>query len=519
VNREAAFAHFDDLFDVLVIGGGATGLGAAVDAASRGYRTALIEAEDFAKATSSRSTKLVHGGVRYLAQGNIPLVREALHERSRLLANAPHLVHDLAFVIPAYRRRDIPYYAVGLVAYDLLAGRSNFGRARIASKRATIAQVPGIAAAGLHGSVVYHDGLFDDARLALALARTAVDHGGVLANYVRAEHLVYAGERVAGVVATDRETGREFTLNARCVINATGIFADELRLADRPDAPRLLSLSRGTHIVVPAAVLGGDAAILVPKTSDGRVVFAIPWHRHVVIGTTDLPVATACLDPVPDDSEIEYLIEIVNRYLRRPIGRTDITATFAGLRPLVNSAATSSTSKLSREHAIDVSPRGLISIAGGKWTTYRKMAEDVIDTAARRGGLAARPSVTAQLPLHGATTRFEPDDTLRTYGTDAIAVEALAHTEPALAEPLHPRLPYTAAEVVYAARSEMARTVDDVLARRTRALFLDAAASDEAAPQVARLLARELGRSSDWEAEQLSKYASIGAIGRSAARV
>lgn len=518
MNRDAALAQFGDLFDVLVIGGGATGLGAAVDATSRGYRTALIEAEDFAKATSSRSTKLVHGGVRYLAQGNLTLVREALQERSRLLANAPHLVRDLAFVVPAYHRREIPYYAIGLAAYDLLAGRSNFGRAHVAFKRATIAQVPGIAAAGLHGSVVYHDGLFDDARLALALARTAVDHGGVVANYVRAEHLIYAADRVAGIVATDRETGTEFTLRARCVINATGIFADDLRLADRPDAPRLLALSRGTHIVVSAAVLGGDAAILVPKTSDGRVLFAIPWHRHVVIGTTDLPVAAACLDPVPDDSEIDYIIQTVNRYLQRPIGRADVTATFAGLRPLVNSAASSSTAKLSREHAIDVSPRGLVSIAGGKWTTYRKMAEDVVDIAARQGGLPARRSVTAQLPLHGATTRFEPDDTLHTYGTDAIAVAALARSEPVLAQLLHPRLPYTGAEVVYAARSEMARTVDDVLARRTRALFLEAAASDEAAPLVARLLARELGRSAEWEAQQLDTFASIGAIGRMAAR-
>jgi glycerol-3-phosphate dehydrogenase len=280
----------------------------------------------------------------------------------------------------------------------------------------------------------------------------------------------------------------------------------------------LLALSRGTHIVVSAAVLGGDAAILVPKTSDGRVLFAIPWHRHVVIGTTDLPVAAACLDPVPDDSEIDYIIQTVNRYLQRPIGRADVTATFAGLRPLVNSAASSSTAKLSREHAIDVSPRGLVSIAGGKWTTYRKMAEDVVDIAARQGGLPARRSVTAQLPLHGATTRFEPDDTLHTYGTDAIAVAALARSEPVLAQLLHPRLPYTGAEVVYAARSEMARTVDDVLARRTRALFLEAAASDEAAPLVARLLARELGRSAEWEAQQLDTFASIGAIGRMAAR-
>jgi glycerol-3-phosphate dehydrogenase len=353
--------------------------------------------------------------------------------------------------------------------------------------------------------------------LALALARTVVDHGGVIANYVRAERFVYANGRISGVVATDREGGREFTLSARCIINATGIFVDKLRLVDQPEAPRLLALSRGTHIVVPAEALGGSAAILVPKTSDGRVLFAIPWHRHVVIGTTDLPVTDASLDPVPEDSEIDYIIETVNRYLSQPIGREDITATFAGLRPLVHGAA-ASTAKLSREHAIDVSKHGLVSIAGGKWTTYRKMGQDVVDAAAVQGDLPKRPCVTANLPLHGATTRFEPDDVLRTYGSDAIAVAALAATEPELARKLHPRLPYTGAQVVYAARKEMARTVDDVLARRTRALFLDAAASEEAAPQVARLLARELSQPPEWEAEQLSSFAPIGAIGRIAAR-
>ncbi len=510
MNRAAGLARLEsEAFDVLVIGGGATGLGAAVDAAARGYRTALIEAEDFAQATSSRSTKLIHGGVRYLQRGEIGLVREALRERAILFRNAPHLVRELRFVVPAYRWLDLAYYGAGLAAYDLLAGRSGFARSRIVGPRAARALLPALRGDGLRGAVVYSDGQFDDARLAVTLARTAVDRGAAVANYVRATGFVYgSNRRIAGVEALDRETNRAFAIRARVTINATGIFADALRALDDRAARPLLTHSRGSHVVVSADALcragatarptelpptPSGAALLVPKTADGRVVFALPWHERIVIGTTDVATAQVELDPVPARAEIAYLLETVNRYLAEPLGEADVLAAFAGLRPLVERKAATS-ARQSREHAIEVSASGLVTIAGGKWTTYRKMAEDAVDTAAAQASLPQRPSPTASMPLHGATRAHQEDDVLRVYGSDATAVSALSAQDPGLRTRLHERLPYTRAEVVYAVRAEMARTIDDVLARRTRALFLDAAAARESAPAVAALLAHELDR-------------------------
>ncbi len=508
MNRSTAVARLaDETFDVLVIGGGATGLGAAVDAAARGYRTALIEAEDFASATSSRSTKLVHGGVRYLQQGNIGLVREALRERTALRRNAPHLVNDLAFVVPAYTAFEVAFYAAGLAAYDLLAGRSDFPRSRIAGPARTRALVPALAPRGLRGAVVYHDGQFDDARLALALARTAADRGAAVANYVRATRFAYgANGRVAGVTAVERESGAELAIRARAVINATGIFADAVRALDDPGAPRLLALSRGSHVVVRADALGpATAALLVPKTSDKRVLFAIPWHDRVVIGTTDVPAAEPEIDPRPGDDEIAYLLATVNRYLAAPLAHGDVLATFAGLRPLISRAGTA-TSKLSREHLVDVARSGLVTVAGGKWTTYRAMAQDAVDAASRAAGLTPAPSQTEFMPLHGALGTPRDDDTLRTYGSDAAHIDELIASDASLGERLHARLPYTWAQVVYGARSEMARTVGDVLARRTRALFLDAGAARESVPRVASLMAAELGRDDTWAADQIARF-------------
>ena len=513
MNRADGIARLEsETFDVLVIGGGATGLGAAVDAAARGYRTALIEAEDFAKATSSRSTKLVHGGVRYLQQGNVGLVREALRERTILHRNAPHLVRELRFVVPAYRWFDLAFYGAGLTAYDLLAGRSGFARSRIVGARRARALVPVLRGDGLRGAIVYSDGQFDDARLAVTLARTAVDRGAALANYVRATGFVYDARRVAGVEAVDGETDRALTIRARAVINATGIFVDALRSLDAPGARPLVTHSRGSHVVVRADVLGA-AALLVPETADGRVLFALPWHDRVVIGTTDVAAPRAELDPVPTQAEIAYLLATVNRYLAAPLAQSDVLSAFAGLRPLVDRKATSS-AKLSREHLVDVSASGIVTIAGGKWTTYRKMAEDVVGAAAARAGLPRRPSPTAAMPLHGAgagshAETTAQDDALRAYGSDADEVIGLAGHDPGLRARLHARLPYTRAEVVHAARAEMARTVDDVLARRTRALFLDAQAARESAPCVAALLARELNRDGAWQSAQVRSFGAL----------
>jgi glycerol-3-phosphate dehydrogenase len=523
LNRSAALQRLaDERFDVLVIGGGATGLGAAVDAAARGYRTALVEAEDFAAATSSRSTKLIHGGLRYLQQGDVGLVREALRERTALLRNAPHLVTDREFVVPAYGAFEIAYYGAGLAAYDLLAGRSGFPRSRIVSTAYARSRIPSLEQRRLRGAVVYYDGQFDDARLAITLARTAAARGAMLANYVRASCFIYdSSGRVAGVAAVERESGAELIVRARVTINATGIFTDAVRALDDPSAPKLLALSRGSHVVVPWYALGDpSAALLVPKTCDGRVLFAIPWYGHVVIGTTDVPVAAPDLDPSPSCDEIAYILTTVNRYLGKPIAPHDVVSTFAGLRPLI-ARKPMATAQLSREHAIDVARSGLVSIAGGKWTTYRKMAEDVVDVAARAGGLTPAPSQTEFMPLHGAVAGVEAeaamrvhlhgDETLRPYGSDAPELLRLTASDPSLDEPLDARLPYNGGHVVYAVRVEMARTVEDVLARRTRALFLDVQAARAATARVAALIAAELGRDGSWISEQVASFGAVAA--------
>lgn len=510
VNRDSALAALDGAYDVLIIGGGATGLGAAVEAATRGYSTALVESSDFAKATSSRSTKLVHGGVRYLQNGDVPLVREALRERARLRANAPHLVKELGFILPVYRWFDGPYYFAGLKAYDLLAGSSKFAPSRYVGRRKTLERLPALRRSGLHGSISYYDGQFDDARLAIALARTATDRGASVVNYVRALRFTYHKDRIAGAIVRDEETSREYEVRARVVVNATGIFADDVRrLDDRTSLP-LLEHSRGSHLIFSRETFPGRDALIIPKTDDGRVLFAIPWHEHVVVGTTEIKVGGALLDPAPVRSEIDYIVAHFNRYLEHPVSRTDALAAFAGLRPLVNKKNVGSTAKLSREHIVDVSASGLVTIAGGKWTTYRKMAQDTIDTAVREARLPASTSSSAHLGLHGSTMQGSPsDDDYAAYGTDCAALRALEAQDPALHERLDPRLPYTCAEVVFAVREEMARTVDDVLSRRTRASFLDASAAAAAAPLVAAMLAAELGRDDRWRNDQSESFRSL----------
>ena len=509
MNRSESFDSLQQPFDVLVIGGGATGLGIAVDAVTRGFTTALIEGGDFAQATSSRATKLVHGGVRYLASGQIHLVYEALHERAVMMRNAPHLVKPQAFVLPTYTRRELPYFGAGLLAYDLLSVRSSMGRTRILGRRRTLEQIPNLQPEHLSGSVLYHDGQFNDARLALVLARTAADYGATVLNYARCTRLEHVEGKVTGAVIADTETGREYTIAAKAVFNATGIFTDALRRMDDPETPPLLTVSRGTHLVVAASVLGGGAGIMVPKTRDGRVIFAIPWQGRVVIGTTDLPAPEPAMEPGHTDDEIAFLLETINPFLAKQIGRDDILSVFSGLRPLVTGKG-ATTSKISREHHIDVSNSGLITVAGGKWTTYRRMAEDALNYAARKGMLPRRPCVTSRTYLHGAQgPAAEGDAYTREYGSDAKLLRALMHDDPALAEPIAPGLPYSFAQVVYAARFEMARTLEDVLSRRTRALLLDERATLSAAPRVAALLRQELGQDESWAAQQLQQFTEL----------
>lgn len=498
-------------WDIAIIGGGATGVGVAVDAAARGLNVVLVEAYDFGKGTSSRSTKLVHGGVRYLEQGNIPLVMSALKERGLMRQNAPHLVHDLAFVVPNYSWWEAPFYGVGLKLYDLLAGKYGFGASKLLSKDETLERLPALEPEGLMGGVVYYDGQFDDARLLIHLAMTAADHGGTLLNYCPATGLMRDAEGyVSGVIARDGETGEELTIPAKIVVNATGVFTDSVRKMADPDAETLVVTSQGIHLVFDRSFLKGDTALMVPRTSDGRVLFVIPWHGHAVAGTTDTPVDAPSLEPRPLEEEIDFILETAERYLTRPPSRADVLAVYVGLRPLVKGEG--KTSALSRDHVLHVDTSGLLTITGGKWTTYRHMAEDCVDHAITLGKLPDVECPTKKLKIHGylesTATSGGTEGSLDVYGSDAAAIRAIAH-DPALAVQLHPELPYIAAEVVWAARAEMARTVEDVLARHTRALFLNARAAMAMAEPVAALLAAELGRDEAWAAAQVKEFRTL----------
>jgi glycerol-3-phosphate dehydrogenase len=510
VSRRALLARIREVerWDVIIIGGGATGLGTAVDAAARGYTTLLLEAHDFAKGTSSRSTKLIHGGVRYLAQGNISLVYDALRERGRLRRNVPHLVHTLPFVVPAYTWWAQPYYGAGLLLYSLLAGSLGLGISRIISRAEALSLAPTLEPHGLRGGVVYYDAQFDDARMSIALLRTLLDLGGVALNYAPVTSLIKTSGRVSGVLARDTETNEEFEIAARAVVNATGVYADELRRMDDPQAQPLLAPSQGVHLVLNRTFLPGDHAIMIPRTDDGRVLFAVPWHDRVIVGTTDTPRDSTSIEPRALPEEIDFLLSHAARYLHKSPRPEEVLSVFAGLRPLVKASGEGNTASLSRDHTLIVSPTGLITITGGKWTTYRHMAEDTVDRAAAVADLPRRPCPTRELKLHGyLNARLQPP--LDVYGADTPALIDLLSERPEWRLKLHPNLPYRAGEVVWAARYELARTVEDVLARRTRALLLDAWASVEAAPQVAQLLARELGGDEAWQQAQVRAYQEL----------
>ena len=540
MNRQAMLAALTSesaAWDLIVIGGGATGLGTALDAASRGYRTALLEAHDFAKGTSSRSTKLIHGGVRYLRQGQIKMVRESLHERGRLQRNAPHIVHSRKFVIPSYQLGGRYYFYAGMKAYDLLAGSLGFEASRLLSTRQTLDALPTLNAKGLHGGVAYADGQFDDARLAIALAQSLVELGGVPINYAPCVGLVHRGGQrgqLNGVVARDAETGNEFELQGRVVVNATGVFGESIMQFDEPKcladaagsdsaapttqratATRIVA-SQGTHIVLPRDFLPSTSAMLIPHTDDARVLFAIPWHGRTLFGTTDNRVEQISIEPQPLEREIDYLLEHAGRYLTKQPQRSDILSVFSGLRPLVGHSSATATSKLSREHEILTSASGLITVIGGKWTTYRKMGQDVVDLAVRVGGLKPQTSRTAEMRLHGAPQRAAAanwdattEDPLDIYGTDRNALLDLAEREASYATLLAPELPYVTAQVAWAVEHEMARTVEDVLSRRLRALLLDARASLAAAPTVAMLMQNLLQQDDAWRLGQLDAYRNL----------
>lgn len=499
----------DTIWDVIVIGGGATGLGTALESASRGYTTLLLEQADFAKGTSSRSTKLAHGGVRYLQQGDVSLVVEALHERGLMMKNAPHLVRNQAFVIPTYDWWGGPFYTVGMKVYDVLAGKLGLGPSKSLSKEETLELLPTIESEGLRGGVIYYDGQFDDARLAINLAQTCADAGGTLVNYMKVKGLLKTSDMVSGVIAEDMETGKEYQIQSRVVVNATGVFVDDVIKMDNPEAKDIVRPSQGVHIVLDKDFLPGESAIMVPKTEDGRVLFVVPWNNKAIVGTTDTPVENPSLEPKALEEEVEFILEHAAKYLSKDPTRKDVQSVFAGLRPLVSTDDGKSTAQISRSHSLMVSISGLVTITGGKWTTYRKMGEDTIDKASLIAGLEERQTKTKDLRIHGWLKNVNREDPLFFYGSDIIAIRKLINKEPELGEQIHKDLPVVKAQVVWAAQHEMARTVEDFLSRRTRSLLLNARASIEMAPEVARLLARELDKDKDWEGEQVKAYTKL----------
>jgi glycerol-3-phosphate dehydrogenase len=497
-------------FDILVIGGGASGMGSALEAASRGYKTLLLEQSDFSKGTSSRSTKLVHGGVRYLAQGNISLVLEALRERGRLKRNAPHLVKDQSFIIPCYQWWCVPFYTIGLTLYDLLAGKRSISRSVPLSKKGVQRALPTLKKSRLRGGVRYYDCQFDDARLNLNLCQTLFEHGGLALNYMEVTGLKMDKGRVKGVNATDLETGREFVIAAKSVINATGVFVDQILKMEDPKARDVVKPSQGIHLVMDRSFLKGQEALMIPKTSDGRVLFAVPWHNRVVVGTTDVEKQVAELEPHAEETEVNYILETAKLYMIDAPGREDVLSVFTGLRPLAApSAEGKKTKEISRGHKIFESNGGLVTVIGGKWTTYRKMGEDVVDTAVSRADLPIKRSVTKDLKIHGYQENTNLSDPLYWYGSDRLILNELIRKDPEMGEVLSEKLHIYKAQVVWAAREEMARTLEDCLSRRIRALQLDAGESIRIAPRAAEIMAKELGYNKGWIDRQVKEFSQL----------
>jgi glycerol-3-phosphate dehydrogenase len=500
----------DVSWDVVVIGGGATGLGIAVDAASREFKTLLVEQDDFAKGTSSRSTKLVHGGVRYLAQGNISLVKEALKERGLLLQNAPHLTKNESIIIPCYSWARGLFYTIGLTLYDWLSGKLSIGKSRLIFKKEMNERLPTLNASSLKCGVLYHDGTFDDARLAINLAQTCVENGGVAINYCKVISLLKNKDgKIGGVSILDKETGKIYEIKAKVVVNATGVFVDEVLQMDNPNTNSIIRPSQGVHLVLDNSFLQSKDAIMIPHTNDGRVLFAIPWYDKVIVGTTDTPLNSHSLEPRALESEIDFILKTASSYLSRPPQMADVLSVFAGLRPLAATGdETEKTKEISRSHKIIISKSGLISVIGGKWTTYRKMAEDTLSKILKRKMLPDRKCVTENFKIHGYAAA-NTSDLLSFYGEDAHKIKELISVHPSWGEPLSAMAAINTAQIVWAVRSEMARTVEDVLARRTRILFIDAQVAYNLAPKVAEIMMEEMGLDESWKEKQIESFSEL----------
>jgi glycerol-3-phosphate dehydrogenase len=506
MNREQCIKNIADhnrIWDIVVIGG-ATGLGIALESASKGYHTLLLEQSDFAKSTSSKSTKLVHGGVRYLASGDVKLVREASVERGVLCRNAPHLVQNRQFIVPVYNFIDKVKYWLGLKIYDWISGNMSLGHSFFANSQTVLERMPGINSTGLLGGIIYHDGQFDDSRLAINLAQTIFEKGGCALNYMQVLGLKKNQDTVCGVIARDTETGCEFSIAAKAVINATGVFVDDILAMDMSSGSRKIRFSQGVHLVLDRKFLPSEYSLMIPNTSDGRVLFAVPWHDKLVVGTTDTPVEKASLEPVAMEKEIEFILQSVGEYLVSKPQRADIKSVFAGLRPLAATNQHQKTKEISRSHRIEVSDSGLFTIIGGKWTTYRKMAEDMIANVENAKGWKRLPSVTATLPIHGADMHLDKTNPLYYYGSDLQKLEPLikAQQEKWISRKLY----IHEQQVAWAVTHEMARTLEDVLSRRTRALLLDVAESRRIARDVATVLASVLQKDEQWIEKQVADF-------------
>lgn len=506
--------HLDKKWDVIIIGGGATGLGCAVDAATRGYKTLLLEKYDFAKGTSSKATKLVHGGVRYLKQGHISLVTEALRERGYLIKNAPHLVKDLSLQIPTYSIFQQVYYYLGLSIYEFLAGNLSLGPSKWISKKQIKQDLPTLNSTNLFGGISFHDGQFDDSRLAIELMLTAVDANATILNYTAVNGFKKNEKgKVIGVLATDELNQRRYTIYGKSIINATGVYADNILQMDEPDKSPTIVASQGSHIIVDQKFLAAKCGLMIPKTSDGRVLFALPWYNHCIIGTTDIKVNLISAEPKPLNEEIEFILNTCKQYMDPAPVKEDVLSVFAGLRPLAAPAHGKATTKeISRSHKVTINQSGLVNIIGGKWTTYRKMAEDTINIAVREGRLIHSNCRTKDLALHGFSIQADPRDKYYTYGKDAVKLHQLEKDNPKLSQTIHPQLPYTYAEVYWGIHSEMAIHLEDILCRRTRSILLNAKASIACSRKVAEFMANELNHDAAWIDAQVSAYHELAKV-------
>jgi glycerol-3-phosphate dehydrogenase len=498
-------------YDFIVIGGGATGIGIALEAAARGYKTVLFEKSDFTKSTSSKSTKLVHGGVRYLAQGDIALVREALRERGLLRENAPHLVKNQSFVIPAAGLWDEFLYTIGLTLYDLMAGSLSLGRSKRISKTKTLKRIATFKPDKLTAGIVYQDGQFDDSRLAINTLQTIHEIGGKVVNYTAVVGLHKDDNQMLnGVRVKDEVSGDEFSVFGKNVVNATGVFADEVMQMDNPDTKKTIAPSQGIHLILDRHFLPGNDAIMIPKTDDGRVLFAVPWHGKVVVGTTDTPIEHTSLEPRALEEEVEFVLNTAGSYLKKPPKRSDVLSVFAGLRPLAAPKGDGKkTKEISRSHKIFVSDSGLLTMIGGKWTTYRKMGEDLVNRAEKERGWKRIETKTKHLQIHGYKKEVDHEDPMYFYGTDREKILNLANENPALDEYVSEKLKIKKAQIVWAIRHEMALTVEDFLARRVRVQLLDARESMNVAHAVAGVMAKELGKDDGWIKKQTENYKKV----------